>query len=286
MRHTGWRLALLAGLVWMAGSAAATPYWIDWEGNDWPENQGWTRSWGNWNGQHQGPGAYRTLEDGILTYDSLYDDGVYDFYHMFRPGEIDPAPAPGQVFVMSWRLRVEQVIGYADPSVGVSSDDAWLLAFEFGFDRMYSVFENYLPIPFAPGVFHEFEVLSTDMRSYDLRIDGDLVRHGAFQPNIGPSEIAWGEGIQGAASLHHWDRVTFGVTPDPCGLVLLAFLGACCGRKHNSTSSRPAVRTGHSAHAGAALVGLVAPCSLPTAQVGRDRAVAVPELVSRERNCS
>ncbi len=220
-------VSLLAVCPW----AFSTPYWIEWTGDDgsWPEEQGWERVWGNWQGQYQGPGAYRTLEDGILTYDSLYDEGVYDFYQMFRPGEVDPGP--GQVFVMSWRLIVEQLAGYADPVVGVSSDDAWVLGFQFGLDRMYSVFENYLLIPFAPGVFHNFEVHSTDMRSYDLYIDGDLARHGAFQPNIGPSEMWWGEGIQGAASLHQWDRFAIGVTPDPHGILLLVFLGACCGRK-------------------------------------------------------
>jgi hypothetical protein len=219
----------IAGL--MALRAEAAPYWIEWTGDDgiWPEQQGWERVWGNWQGQYHGPGAYRTLEGGVLTYDSLYDDGVYDYYRMFRPGQTDPEP--GEVFVMSWRLRVEQVVGLACPSVFVSSDDAWVLGFVYAVDHMYSVFENFLSIPFSPGGFHSFQVLSTDMRSYDLFIDGQLARHGAFQANIGPSEVGWGDDGQPAAGLHRWDWFAFGVVPEPGSLVLLAFLGACCGRR-------------------------------------------------------
>ena len=88
---TGLALALTA-------SAAAEPYWITYEGNDYPENVGWERVWGNWDGPYQGDGAVRTLEDGVLTLDTLYDDGVVDFYKIERPGAIDPGP--GELFVM------------------------------------------------------------------------------------------------------------------------------------------------------------------------------------------
>jgi len=30
-----------------AGIATAEPYWITYEGNDLPENEGWNRGWGN-----------------------------------------------------------------------------------------------------------------------------------------------------------------------------------------------------------------------------------------------
>jgi len=101
----------------------ATParYLIAWEGDDWPENQGWTRSWGNWQGQYQGFGAYRTLENGILTYDSLYDPGVCDFYYMENFGPT--APGANEKFVFEWRLKVDVVSGAGDPGVGLKSHD-------------------------------------------------------------------------------------------------------------------------------------------------------------------
>jgi len=219
-------LAMLIG----AATARASPYWIDWEGDDWPENQGWTRVWGNWDGQYHGPGANRTLEDGILTYDSLYDPGVYDFSRMYRPGQMDPS-GPEEMFVAEWRLKVSQVVGRADPTVGIFSDGAWALGLEFGYDRLYSVFEDYLVIPFEAGVFHSYRVVSPNMQTYELYIDYQLVRQGAFVNLVVPSEIGWGDGVQGAASLHSWDYFRFGVTPEPSSALVLVFSGACYGRR-------------------------------------------------------
>jgi hypothetical protein len=124
---------LVASLL--SWSASADQYWIAWEGDDFPENQGWTRVWGNWDGQYEGPGAIRTLENGILTYDSLYDDGVYDFSEMYRPGQMDSGS--GELFVMEWRLNVEQVDSwYGDPGVVLSSDEAWVVGLRFAYDRI------------------------------------------------------------------------------------------------------------------------------------------------------
>ncbi len=224
-------------LVWIAFAVLATgaiaradTYWIDWEGDDWPENQGWTRVWGNWEGQYEGPGASRTLEDGILTYDSLYDVGVYDFSRIHRPGQTDPGP--GELFVAEWRLKVSQVVGRADPTVGICSDDAWCLGLEFGYDRLYSVFEDYLAIPFEGGAFHCYRVVSPNMQTYALYIDDQLARQGTFAHLVVSSEISWGDGVQGAASLHSWDYFRFGVVmPEPSSVLLLVLSVVCCGRR-------------------------------------------------------
>ena len=221
-------LNVALGMLLTAAAARASPYWIDWEGDDWPENQGWTRVWGNWDGQYQGDGANRTLEDGILTYDSLYDLGVCDFSQMERPGQMDPGP--GELFVMEWRLKVDEVVAFADPGVGVCSDEAWAFGLSYAYDRMYSHYEGWVPIEFSPGVFHAYRLESADMRAYDLFVDGQLVRHGAFVHLVAPSEIAWGDAWQGAASLHEWDYFRFGaVVPEPAALLGL-LIPLCCGR--------------------------------------------------------
>ncbi|MEW6251637.1 MAG: hypothetical protein AB1716_13400 [Planctomycetota bacterium] len=207
-RFTG-ALALAAVAAW-AGSVRAEQYWIRWEGDDLPENQGWTRVWGNWQGQYQGPGAYRTLENGVLTYDSLYDPGVYDYNEIRRIAATDPQS--GEKFSMEWRLRVEQVTAWAgDPTVVVSSDDAWVFALWFAYDTAYSSFEGWAEVPFTPGVFHTFIFVSPDMRTYELFVDGELRRTGTLRRSVGPSQVAWGEGVQGVASVHHWDYFHFGV---------------------------------------------------------------------------
>ena len=52
------RLLFLTGLTLvLAASATAEPYWISYDGNDFPENEGWTRV------LNEG-GAERSIEDG------------------------------------------------------------------------------------------------------------------------------------------------------------------------------------------------------------------------------
>ncbi len=201
-----------------AASAAGAEYWVAWEGDDLPENQGWTRAWGDGQGQYHGQGAHRTLAHGMLTYDSLFDPNVHDLNEMIRPGQMQPGP--GEKMVVEWGLLVSQVVGYCDPGVTVSSDDGWCMGMEYSYDRVYSLSESFLAIPFAPGVMHDYRWISSDMRSYDLYIDGLLVHHGPLRyAGVFPSEVLWGDAAEGVASLHTWDYFRFGiVTPEPGAL--------------------------------------------------------------------
>jgi len=212
--------AMLGGLLVALGSVSARgePVWIAWEGDDWPEAVGYTRSWGNWQGLHQG-GANRTLEDGVLTYDSLYDPGVWDSYYMEDAVSLNPQD--DEVFVCQWRLKVDVVDGPDDPGIGIVSDDGWALGFAFAEDHIRSIFEDYLEIPFAPYAWHEYRIVSTDMRQYALWIDGQVARLGTFGAVFPGSYVGWGEGTQGAASLHHWDYFRFGIVPEPRALAIL-----------------------------------------------------------------
>ena len=221
-------LHVLLTILLAACTARASPYWIAWEGNDFPENEGWKRSWGNWQAPYQG-GAFRTVEGGVLTYDSLYDPGVYDYSYMERPGQIDPPP--GHLFVMEWKLKVDEVVGLADPTVGLFSDGAWALGFAFSEDTIYSTFENYLTIPIVAGVFHEYRVVSPDMRVYDLFVDGVHARHGTLKSVFSTSKVAWGDGAQGAASVHDWGYFRFGVVPEAPSMLLLLFVTGTAWRR-------------------------------------------------------
>lgn len=219
------RLLAVTVVALVCSQALATPYWVAWEGDDFPENQGWTRNWGNWDGQYQGPGAYRTLVDGILTCDSLYDGGVYDFAHMSRP--IDPEP--GELFILEWRLKVDQVDGRADPAVYVAGDEGWSVAFEFSETALMSAFEGYDGTPIVPGIFHTYCLATWDMRTYQLDIDGQMARVGSFWHSVGSSEVTWGDGIQSfvGGSLHEWDYFRFGVVPEATPVTLLSVAIAC-----------------------------------------------------------
>jgi len=91
------RLLVFLAVLSCAGysAALAEPYWVAYEGNDFPENEGWGRRWGNWDGEFEGDGAVRTVADGVLTIDSMYDEGVYDYAYVERPGATDPGPGAG-----------------------------------------------------------------------------------------------------------------------------------------------------------------------------------------------
>jgi len=214
---------LVAALGVLAAPAGADEYWITYEGNDLPENEGWNRSWGNDEGPQQGEGAVRTLENGILTMDSLYDLRVYDYAYLYLYGELDPDP--GELFVAEWRLKVDETIGdHWDSKVSVCSDEGWLLGLGCFPDHIESQFEDDVYIPITPGVFHDYRLLSWDMQRYELYIDGELVHDGAFWDGTLASKFSWGDCVSGAASLGHWDYVQFGVVPEPSSVLMLMTL--------------------------------------------------------------
>ncbi len=220
---------VVAGLGALVAQGGADQYWITYEANDLPENEGWDRRWGNDDGPFHGDGAYRTLENGILTMDSLYDLRVYDYACRYLYGEFDPGP--GELFMAEWRLKVDETIGDGyDAKVGISSDDAWQLGIGCFPDHIISKFEDGVEIPITPGVFHEYRVLSWDMQTYDLYIDGDLAHQGTFWQGALPSKFGWGDCVSGAANLSHWDYVRFGVVPEPASVLMLITLCVCAWR--------------------------------------------------------
>jgi hypothetical protein len=227
------RMIILPVLLFaLAPPLRAEPYWVAWEGNDFPENEGWRR---RVNGE--GP-AMRTLADGIMTIDGLWSTQVDDFYRMERTLD----PDPGELFVMQWRLRVHEVIGSPltlyDPGVTVYSDDDWTVSLLFGTDFIRSFHER-LEIPMQPAVFHTFEFHSRDMRSYELLLDGALIHVGSFwEPTFTQSRIDWGDLARGSASLSDWDYFRFGVVPEPtAGLLILALLLSARGLRLTRSKS-------------------------------------------------
>ncbi len=212
-------LGVLSTIILLASAAGATPYWIAWEGNDWPENQGWTR--------HHGPGAdgaERTLAGGQLEIDGVRDPPVYDFLRMQRPGAIDPDP--GEVFIMRWRMRVDQVSGAWpwDPGVGVLADARRLAAFLYSGDQVRDPGTPW-SATFLPGVFHEYEMRSEDMLNYRFSIDAVQAWQGTFLPSGSGSEVSWGDGSSGVASRTTWDYFEYGVVPESTSWVLLLAMG-------------------------------------------------------------
>ncbi len=204
----GLLLAVLCGTL--ALTANATPYWVAYEGNDFPENEGWERA-------SYGPPPTRYIEDGALVIDSLADLRTADFY--YQRLAIDPDP--GERFVATWRLLVSETIQPFDVAITIFSDDAWAAAFKLNETTIESVFEDDVGTSFAPGEFHTFEFASDDMRNYELRVDGAPAFEGTFWQGVVESEVNWGDSAQGAASLSKWDYFRFGVVPEPSCLGLM-----------------------------------------------------------------
>jgi len=208
-------LAMLLGAV----TARASPWWVSWNGDAYPETEGWTR----WSSD---PPAERWLEDGKLFIDSRAVPGAYEEYGQERPAQM--TLAPGETFLMSFRVKVDDVIGtgHTDPGVWVWSDDQWAVGFDLGVDIIWSDYEPTKWASFTPGVFHDFLAASPDMRSYTLSIDGIPALEGSFCESLfyGPG-AGWGDVMSGR-SLSEWASVECGVVPEPSGI--LCMLGALC----------------------------------------------------------
>ncbi|MFH1746977.1 MAG: hypothetical protein ABIG44_08025 [Planctomycetota bacterium] len=191
----------------------AEPYWVAWEGDTYPEDDGWERT-------AYGGGAERWFEDGSLVLDGLASTDISDFYRNQRP----TAPNEGEVFVMEWRLRVDEVHGFADPGVSITSEGQAALTLVYTANSIYSLGEG-LWINFAPGTFHDYSLTSADLVTYTLHIDGQLAHTGQFDTTGWESGVEWGDVGQGARSLSTWDYVRFGVVPEPGAGPLLGLAG-------------------------------------------------------------
>jgi len=207
----------LAAVLSLA-TAAGAAYWVEYEPASglFPEQAGWTRV------IHAG-GAQRYFDEGALVLDGRASIQIVDYYRMDRPGALDPGV--GEVFVAQWRLLVDEVNELEDPAVTVFSDDRWSVLFDFGEDHVRSFEEPGLVAWFEPYVYHDFELRSIDMRAYELFIDGHLSLAGSFHRLVSSSLIAWGDGVQGSASLSRWDYFRFGALPEPGALGLFVVPG-------------------------------------------------------------
>jgi len=217
--YVRWRrvatVALLVAIV--PSTVLAEPYWIAYEGNEYPEDVGWRRTYGDENGPYAG-GAQRSLAGGVFTLDSMRHDQIVDFYRIERLIN----PGMGEVFRAEWRVHVDPVSDADDAGVLIARDSPpGFISFKNGPDSLLIKPGNVV-IPLAPGVFHSFLVESSNMETFDLSVDGAPTYSGLFKTNsLLESYVVFGDGVQGARSLTRWDYVRFGVVPEPAALPLL-----------------------------------------------------------------
>jgi hypothetical protein len=197
----------IATLVLMAlvSAASADQFWVEYDASSgqFPEEVGWDR-------HVYGGGAERSFEDGFLVLDGLVGPDISDFYRM----DATIALAPGERFVMQWRLRADEVIGFGDPGVNFTVLGQALLTLVYYEDSIYSLDEFSTIATFQPGLFHDYLLTSTDLDTYTLRIDGELVHTGLLGASGWESGVEWGD-YSRSSSLSTWDSFAFGVVPEP-----------------------------------------------------------------------
>ena len=111
----------------------------------------------------------------------------------------------------------------------VISDDHYAVMFVFAERYVLSTHEGNVFAYFEPGMFHEFEMRSGDMRSYELYIDGELAIEGVFSESSFPACAGFGD-VVSSWSLAEWDYFRFGVVPEP-NTATLFFVGLLAGRR-------------------------------------------------------
>jgi len=203
-------LRFLSVFLLLVSTASAEQYWIAYEGNDFPENEGWEHI--QYNGE-----AVRWIEDGALVIDSLHDLHIEDLAKMERWMD----PDPGELFVAEWRLLVDEGSDNWDAGVGIArSFSPGFVMFGFGPDSAWNALDN-LWFDIEPGIFHTYRFESSDMIAFDFLIDDQLVQHGSFQDAASnQSSIGFGDLFDGCASRSRWDYLRFGVIPEPSTFVL------------------------------------------------------------------
>lgn len=100
---------ILISLLTLASSyvAVGDEYWIAYEGNGFPENEGWIRDASD-------PAAERWLQGGSLFIDSRADILMFEnYYKTSFGGGLDPGP--GEMFIMRWGLTVHEAAPWDDP---------------------------------------------------------------------------------------------------------------------------------------------------------------------------
>jgi hypothetical protein len=216
-------MGIVMALLLSAAAARASPYWVEYEpGNGhFPEDpeEGWTR-------YIREGGAQRSLQDGALVLDSLASPSIVDEYSQFMPS----LPEANELFVCEWRLQVNATDG-CDPGMFISFGAPGDVFLQYYLDRIYSMNEMEYIAEFAPGVYHDYALTSSDLTNYALYIDGALVHVGEVNAPGFWAFVTWGDVSSSYTSFTGWDYVRFGVVPEPSAGLLLgaAVIGAVCG---------------------------------------------------------
>jgi len=163
---------LILTVLTISGNVARADWWYTYEASEgtFPEQQGWQRN-------TDGGGAQRWFEDGAFVLDASADPAIIECYSRGMESLPDPND-PTHGFVYEWRLKVESMTGWGDPTFIVTFQGYGDVLLGFKPDRIYSQYEYKYIAYFQPGMFHNYCLATTDMYSYTLSVDGVIVYAG------------------------------------------------------------------------------------------------------------
>jgi hypothetical protein len=192
------RILVALGVLALGVSlTGAEQFWFTYEANDFPEVEGpWIR-------YTRGGGAQRSLQDGALVLDSLADWHIVDEYYINMPFVLDP----GEALEVQWRVRIDQTPTNLDAAVVARAGMDGVVLLSYAENGIWIDTEG-VWIDFAPGVFHEYLLISSDLAGYCLYIDAQLVHSGYFVGPYPSSGLTWGDLTEGATSMTSWSYVT------------------------------------------------------------------------------
>ncbi len=216
MMYVRKRLIIVGVLVATAPLAAAAPWSIAYEGNDYPENEGWVRLF-------ESTPPTRQLDDSILTLDTRPTDFDLDYY--IQEPSFKTSPDAGETLVIEARLRVTDIVGLSDTFFTFIDEQSYAVSIRFYGDGVDSLLEEWPAVPVDTSQWHTYRLESEDMRSYRLLIDGVLVQHGVFERIISSNRFGWGHDTDPSDARSEWDYVRFGVIPEPS--TVLGVVGLC-----------------------------------------------------------
>jgi hypothetical protein len=162
------------------------------------------------------------LEDGTFVLDTITSGDVYDFYARGMPSLPDPND-PTDAFICEWRICIDAINLFWDPTFFLLFKDYGDIFLGYDMGQIYSFHESKYIADFEPAIFHSYRLVTSDMVTYTLAIDGNVVYTGEVSPWAPWSSVQFGDSSSGRGSLSRWDYVRYGVTtiPEPAGPLLL-----------------------------------------------------------------
>ena len=196
---------LILTVLTISGNVARADWWYTYEASEgtFPEQQGWQRN-------TDAGGAQRWFEDGAFVLDASADPGIIECYSRGMESLPDPND-PTHVFVCEWSLKVESMTGWWNPTFFVTFEGYGDVMLGFQTDRIYSLHEGKYIAYFEPAVFHRYRLVTKDLDTYTLAIDGAVSYTGQVSPWAPASVVQFGDAGPADAGVSRFDYVCYGV---------------------------------------------------------------------------